>query len=69
MSSVSYNRAKAMVLNDKYNSVKEQFNSDLAALANRYFVVDSIVSDAVDCDGLQIAVTLTVKKVKEVNRV
>ena len=68
MSSLSYDRAKAMVLADKYNSVKEQFNSDLAALVNRYFVVDSIVSDVIDCDQLQIAVTLSVKKVKELKQ-
>lgn len=63
-----YNRAKAMVLNDKYNAVKEQFNSELTALVNRYFVVDSIVSDVIDCEQLQIGVTISVKKVKELMR-
>lgn len=69
MYSKNYKRAQTMVLADKYNLSKSEFYAELAELANRYFEVNAIVSDAYDCNGLQIAITLSVKKVKDLKRV
>lgn len=69
MPSKNYNRAQAMVLLDKYNMSRNQFHEELTVLAKRYFEVDGISVDAY-CDGkLQIYVNLSVKKVKNVQRV
>lgn len=69
MQSKAYLRAQRMVQTDKYEAVRAEFNSDLAALAKRYFEVDSIKSEAFFDDNLQIVLTVSVKKVKEHKRV
>lgn len=68
MSSVSYKRAQAMVLSDKYNMTQTQFFAEFAQLANRYFEVGSISSDVYSDGELKVVITLSVKKVKEVKR-
>ena len=69
MQSKNYERAQQIVISDKYNAVKTDFNEDLAALAKRYFEVDGIKSEAYFDDTLKITVTLSVKKVKQIRRV
>ncbi len=66
MSSISYKRAQAMVLADKYNVMQPQFFADFAQLANRYFEVGAISSDVYSDGELKVVITLSVKKVKEV---
>lgn len=69
MQSKNYERAQRIVLSDKYEAVSGDFNADLAALAKRYFEVDGIKSETYFDDTLQIVVTLSVKKVKQIKRV
>lgn len=64
MSSVSFKRAQAMTMRDRYNSAQSQFNSDLAVLIKRYFETESIVSDAYVDDTLKIVISVSVKRVK-----
>lgn len=66
--SQNYDRARTMVLMDKYNGASSDFYAEFTTLAKRYFIVDAIRSDAY-CDGdLQINITLAVKKVKDNRR-
>ncbi|MDE7454776.1 MAG: hypothetical protein K2M64_02995 [Clostridia bacterium] len=62
--SVNYSRAQAMVLADKYAVAKSQFFEEFAELCKRYFVVDSITTDTMMDEHLQVQINLTVKKVK-----
>lgn len=69
MQSNNFERALTMVLMDKYNMSKNEFNAALAELAKRYYEVDGIKSEAYCDDNLQIVITLSVKKVKQIKRV
>lgn len=69
MQSKNYERAQRIVLSDKYEAVSGDFNADLAVLAKRYFEVDCIKSETYFDDTLQIVITLSVKKVKQIKRV
>lgn len=69
MQSNNYERMRRIVLSDKYNAVSEGFNADLAALAKRYFEVDGIKSEIYFDADLQVVITLSVKRVKEIKRV
>ena len=69
MQSKNYERAQSMLLIDKYNMTKNDFNADLTALAKRYFEVDGITSETIYGDNLQIVLTISVKKVKQYKRV
>ena len=69
MASKNYNRAQTMVMLDKYNMAKNQFHADMTDLAKRYFEVDSIVEETYASNGLQIVLTVSVKKVKDLKRV
>ena len=64
MSSLNYKRAQAMVLSDKYNMAKSQFFEEFSALANRYFLIDSLQSETYSDEDLQVVITLSIKKVK-----
>lgn len=64
MQSQNYKRAQAMVLSDKFNMAKSQFFEEFSALANRYFVVGALRSEAYSDEDLQVVITLSVKKVK-----
>ena len=66
--SQNYDRARAMVLMDKYNSASNDFYAEFTALAKRYFIVDAIRSDVLLDDNLQIVITMAVKKVKDGRR-
>ena len=68
MPSQNYDRARAMVLMDKYNGASDDFYAEFTALAKRYFIVDAIRSDAYCDDNLQIVITMAVKKVKDGKR-
>lgn len=69
MSSKNYKRAQSMLLADKYNLSQSEFYAELSALAARYFEMDALKVDILDCGELQIVLTLAVKKVKECKRV
>lgn len=66
--SQNYDRARTMVLMDKYNGASKDFSAELMSLAKRYFVVDCMRTDAYCDDNLQIVITLAVKKVLETRR-
>lgn len=68
MQSQNYKRAQAMVLSDKYNMAKSQFFEEFSTLANRYFVVDSLQNETYSDEDLQVVITLSIKKVKQVRR-
>lgn len=68
MQSQNYKRAQAMVLSDKYNMAKTQFFEEFSAMANRYFVVDSLQSETYSDEDLQVVITLSIKKVKQARR-
>lgn len=69
MQSKNYERAQRMVLFDKYDAVKEEFHADMAALAKRYFEMDGIKAEVYFDETMQIVVTFSVKKVKQIKRV
>lgn len=69
MQSKNYERARAMVLSDKYNAVRPEFCEELATLAKRYFEVDGITTETYFDGTLQIVLTMSVKKVKQIKRV
>lgn len=69
MHSKNYERAQSIVLIDKYNMSKNEFNEDLTKLVKRYFEVDGIKAETFYSDNLQIVLTISVKKVKQYKRV
>lgn len=69
MQSKNYDRAQRIVTSDKYQAVRPEFHAELAALAKRYFEVEGITSEAFFDDDMQIVITLSVKKVKQIKRI
>lgn len=58
-----------MVTMDKYNVSQNEFFQDLTSLAKRYFELDGIQAETFFDEKLQITLTITVKKAKDVKRV
>lgn len=69
MQSKNYERAQSMVLLDKYNVTKNDFNEEMTKLIKRYYEADGIKVETFYDDNLQIVLTISVKKVKQYKRV
>ena len=62
--SKQYNRAEAMVLQDKFNYRKTEFFAELSKLVARYMDYDSMTVELEQGAKSNMVVTISVKKVK-----
>ena len=59
-----YNRAQAMVLQDKFNYNKTQFFSELSKLVSRYMEYDGLTVEIEKGAHSNMVITVSVKKIK-----
>lgn len=62
MPSDSYNRAQAMIMDDKYNLGKTEFFKELKQVVTKYMECDALTVDTYSDGNLNIVVTISAKK-------
>ena len=62
MNSSNYNRAQAMIMDDKYNLSRTEFFKELRLLVSKYMECDAITVDTYSDVNLNIVVTISAKK-------
>lgn len=61
---VNFERAKAMVLNDKFNYRKTEFFEELSKLVSRYMEYDGLTVETSVGKSNNMIINISVKKVK-----
>lgn len=62
--SCDYERAKAMVLNDKFNYRQDDFCGELSSLVSRYMEFDAMTVETCRGSSNNMIINISVKKIK-----